>query len=155
MSLVPSAGPGGGGGHPGGGEGGGGGGGTWWGVLHVVSGRLNCVITSLFYLLTLLCLVFSAGTPLPFIYTHLVYWIVQILLLVIAISTGINLAVYHDRRYHHTCSLRFNSGSVWRVSTYWHLYITIYTYIHTSCVYCVCLMGGWWQAQRGRDVQLR
>lgn len=39
------------------------------------------------------------GTPLPFIYTHLVYWIVQILLLVIAISTGINLAVYYDRRH--------------------------------------------------------
>jgi hypothetical protein len=39
------------------------------------------------------------GTPPPFMYTHLIYWIVQIFLLILAITTGINLAIYWDRRH--------------------------------------------------------
>lgn len=38
------------------------------------------------------------GTPPPFMYTHLMYWIVQIFLLILAITTGINLAVFWDRK---------------------------------------------------------
>ena len=38
------------------------------------------------------------GCPVPFTYTHLVYWIVQLMLVVLAVDTGIYLAVMWDRK---------------------------------------------------------
>jgi len=38
------------------------------------------------------------GSPTPFMYTHLVYWTVQILLVIISIETGINLVVMYGRK---------------------------------------------------------
>jgi predicted membrane chloride channel (bestrophin family) len=38
------------------------------------------------------------GTPMPFMYTHLVYWIIQMMLFLLAIATGVNLAVMYNRK---------------------------------------------------------
>jgi hypothetical protein len=36
----------------------------------------------------------TVGTPLPYPYVHLVYWIIQISLLILAVETGLHLAIY-------------------------------------------------------------
>jgi hypothetical protein len=40
----------------------------------------------------------TLGTPIPFMYSHLVYWTVQVLLFTLAWTTGLYLAVMWDRR---------------------------------------------------------
>jgi hypothetical protein len=53
------------------------------------------------------------GTPPPFMYTHLIYWIVQIFLLILAITTGINLAIFWDRRHNGDENYSYDDGNHW------------------------------------------
>lgn len=38
------------------------------------------------------------GTETPYMYTHLIYWTVQMLLIILSIETGVNIAIMEDRR---------------------------------------------------------
>jgi hypothetical protein len=53
------------------------------------------------------------GTPPPFMYTHLIYWIVQIFLVILAITTGINLAIFWDRRHNGDENYSYDDGDHW------------------------------------------
>lgn len=53
------------------------------------------------------------GTPPPFMYTHLMYWIVQIFLLILAITTGINLAIFWDRKNNGDENYSYDDGDHW------------------------------------------
>lgn len=53
------------------------------------------------------------GTPPPFMYTHLMYWIVQMFLLILAITTGINLAVFWDRKMNGDENYSYDDGDQW------------------------------------------
>ena len=51
------------------------------------------------------------GTPVPLMYTHLVFWVVQALLVFMAISTGVYLAVSWERRGNGNDGYSYDDGS--------------------------------------------
>ncbi len=51
------------------------------------------------------------GTPLPYSYVHVVYWTVQILLCILAVETGITLALLYDRKGNGNEEYQYDDGS--------------------------------------------
>jgi hypothetical protein len=51
------------------------------------------------------------GTELPYMYTHIIYWTVEMLLAVLSIETGMTIAILYERRENGDGEYKFSSSS--------------------------------------------